>query len=231
MATARGKRSAAPQGGIDRLARRALQAASRGEKIPTLQEVVTERAPLQTKSSRMRNLALAMVEARNQGLTDLTKAENLDPILASQGISRSDYWDIVSDPDFWPVLGSAAISTSPGQYLEAFMTMAEQAASGESSARTAFFSQMKGIMERGMGEEERYLATLDEAGIQREATRIHISLSERLDELRGHAAERKKAAEEQVLNSLTEVLDISEKLREIPADALGIELPAHEDPV
>ena len=204
------------------MARRAILAAQRGENIPTLKEMAEEVGGVETTSARMARLARALVAARNDGL-DISKAENLRTVYVGVGLTEKDYNELVDEPDWWPVLGNAAVSTSPGQYLEAFMTMAEKAAGGDNSARTAYFNQMKGIMERGMGEEERHLASLDDSGIRREAVQIAASLNERLAEMHNQAKTKRDKAESEIVGSLSETLEAREKAGEMPADLLGLE--------
>lgn len=206
---------------MDRMTERALLAASRGEGIKTVSDLGDEDRENETRSSRMRTLALALVDARNSG-RELKNAEEIKPVIEAVGITQKEYYDLVGDPDWWSVLGAAAVETTPGQYLATFMTMAEKAAEGDTAARTAYFKQMEGITNRGVGQEERYLASLDSKAIKREAEQVTKALGERLEEMDIITDKRRAKGEESVQGSLSEVLQARDRLGTISEDALGL---------
>ena len=206
----------------DALIRRKILAAQRGEAEPKLAQMAEEVGGVQSTSARMARLARALVEARNDGV-DLGNSDSLRRVYQGLGLTDRDYQELADEPDWWSVLANAAVSTSPGQYLEAFMKMASQAAAGDNPARTAFFKQMERVVDRGMGEEERHLASLDDAGLRREAVQVLATITERVTEMSEQAKSKRDSAEASIEGSLTETLEAREKTGEMPADILGME--------
>lgn len=203
---------------MDKVTRRQLKAA-RGGRVVKASELGEAPKAEETRGGRMRRLALAMVEARSKG-EDLSRTEGLGPVLERQGLSWDEYWEIAEGPDWWPILAAAAISTSPGQYLEAFMGMAESAASGDGAARNAFLKEMRTVIDRGMGEEERYLQGLTDEAYQRELAGVTASCEALLAEMVAGNKVRREEAERLVEPNLSQVLEAQEKGEGLSADIL-----------
>lgn len=209
---------------MDELTRAQLGAASRGEDPAG---ALPARGARETAHGRLRRLARALAESRTKG-ADLSKAKSLEKLLREAGFTVEEYRELAEDPNFWPTLAHEAFAQTPGQYLQAFMQMAEDAAGGDSTARTALFKQMQTVIERGVGEEERYLQGLPDDAYRQELAGVTVSCQRLLSEMDAKSEKRRRAAEALVDKDLETVLEAHDRGDGLSADILFQEQQAQE---